>query len=181
MRDILRGLNIYLIGMMGAGKSTVGKLLAKKLAYRFIDTDTIIETVSKKSINEIFAEEGEASFRQLETDVLMQVSAYIRTVISTGGGIILHQENWSYLRDGMIIWLDVPTEVLVKRLAQDKTRPLLQAQDLQEKLTNIKQERESLYQQADITIQVTEADQASDIAQRILEQIPGKIKPPLNL
>ena len=85
MENILRGLNVYLIGMMGSGKTTVGKLLAEKLHYRFLDTDSIIEKVSQKTINQIFAEEGEASFRQLESDVLKEVSAYIRTVIATGG------------------------------------------------------------------------------------------------
>ena len=180
MKDILRGLNVYLIGMMGAGKTTVGELLAQKLQYRFLDIDNIIETVSKKSINEIFAEAGEEGFRQLETEVLMQVSAYIRTVISTGGGIILRQENWSYLQEGMVIYLDVPVELLVKRLAHDQTRPLLQNEDLTEKLTKLKTVREALYQQADITIPVTEKDQTTDIVAEIIAKIPTKIKPPFN-
>ena len=181
MKDILRGLNIYLIGMMGAGKTTVGKLLAEKLQYRFIDTDNIIETVSQKSINQIFAEEGESAFRQLETDVLVQVSAYLRTVIATGGGIVLRQNNWSYLQEGMVIYLDVPVDLLVKRLANDNIRPLLQAEDLTEKLSKLQQERETLYKQADITISVTAKDQATDIVEEIIAQIPSKIKPPFNL
>ncbi len=180
MKDILRGLNIYLIGMMGAGKTTVGELLAKKLQYRFIDTDGIIETVSQKSINEIFTQEGEQGFRQLETQVLDQVSAYLRTVISTGGGIILRQENWSYLQNGMVIYLDVPVALLVKRLAEDQTRPLLQAENLTEKLTKLGKERQSLYQQADITISITERDQVADIVEQIIAKIPSKIKPPFN-
>ena len=180
MKDILRGLNIYLIGMMGAGKTTVGKLLAEKLQYRFIDTDNIIETVSQKSINQIFAEEGESTFRQLETDVLVQVSPYLRTVIATGGGIVLRKNNWSYLQEGMVIYLDVPVDLLVKRLANDNIRPLLQAEDLTTKLTKLLQERESLYKQADITICVTAKDPITDIVEEIITQIPSKIKPPFN-
>jgi shikimate kinase len=181
MKDLLRGLNIYLIGMMGAGKTTVGKLLAEKLQYRFIDTDNIIEAVSQKSINQIFAEEGESVFRQLETDVLVQVSAYLRTVIATGGGIVLRSNNWSYLQEGMVIYLDVPVDLLVKRLADDQTRPLLQTEDFTTKLTKLQKERESLYQQADLTISVTATDQATDIVEKIIAEIPSKIKPPFSL
>jgi shikimate kinase len=180
MKNLLRGLNIYLIGMMGAGKTTVGQLLAEKLQYRFIDIDNVIETVSHKTINQIFAQEGESAFRQLETDVLVQVSAYLRTVIATGGGIILRQNNWSYLQEGLVIYLDVPVELLVSRLANDQTRPLLQTGDLTSKLTKIKQERECLYQQADIRIPITAENQVADIVAEIIAQIPSKIKPSWN-
>ncbi|NCO75878.1 MAG: shikimate kinase [Cyanobacteria bacterium] len=180
MENILRGLNVYLIGMMGSGKTTVGKLLAEKLQYRFLDTDSIIETVSQKTINEIFALEGEEGFRRLESNVLQQVSPYIRTVIATGGGIILRQENWGYLREGMVIWLDTPVEVLVKRLTDDHTRPLLQNQDLMVKLTNLKQQREFLYRQADITISFTENDTPSDIVEKLLTEIPFHLKAEFN-
>lgn len=178
--DILRGLNVYLIGMMGSGKTTVGQLLAQKLHYRFLDTDEIIETISHKTITQIFVQEGEASFRQLETDVLKEVSAYTRTVIATGGGIILRQDNWSHLRDGMVIWLDAPIDVLTHRLAQDNTRPLLQEEDLTVKLTDLKQEREFLYQQADITISVLDRDTPQDIVHKILLEIPHHVKPKFN-
>jgi shikimate kinase len=178
--DILRGLNVYLIGMMGSGKTTLGELLAKKLHYRFLDTDAIIETLSHKTITQIFAEEGEASFRTLESDVLKEVSAYTRTVIATGGGIILCQDNWSHLRDGMVIWLDVPIHILTKRLAQDKTRPLLQEGDLTVKLTDLRQQRQYLYQQADIIITVFDRDTPEDIVNKILTEIPHHVKPEFN-
>jgi shikimate kinase len=178
--DILRGLNVYLIGMMGSGKTTLGELLAKKLHYRFLDTDAIIETLSQKTITQIFAEEGEASFRTLERDVLKEVSAYTRTVIATGGGIILSQDNWSHLRDGMVIWLDVSIDILTQRLAHDKTRPLLQKEDLTTKLTDLRQQRQYLYQQADITITVFDRDTPEDIINKILTEIPHHIKPEFN-
>lgn len=176
MKELLKGLNIYLIGMMGSGKTTVGELLAKELEYRFLDTDAIISAVSEKSINQIFAEDGEDEFRQLESDVLQEVSAYLYTVIATGGGIILRQQNWSHLRDGMVVWLNVPINVLVQRLKDDDTRPLLKREELQTKLTSLYQQRKSLYQQADITIEVEENDNPNDIVKKIIVEIPHKIK-----
>ncbi len=176
MKDLLRGLNIYIIGMMGAGKTTVGKLLAHKLEYRFLDTDSIIEAVTKKNINQIFAEEGETSFRNLEGSVLNQVSCYVHTVISTGGGIVLKQENWGHLREGMIIWLDVPVDVLVERLKHDNTRPLLKETDLKAKLNDLLNQRKSLYQQADIVISITKHHNTEDIVEEIIKVIPTKIK-----
>ncbi len=176
MENILRSLNVYLIGMMGSGKTTVGKLLAEKLQYRFLDTDSLIENVTHKTINQIFAEEGETYFRELESQILAEVSTYIRSVIATGGGIVLKQENWSYLHHGMIIWLDTPVEVLVKRLAEDETRPLLQQGDLSDKLTNIIAQRQSLYQQADINISVKSNQTPNDIVEQIIKLIPSKLK-----
>lgn len=180
MENILRGLNVYLIGMMGSGKSTVGKLLAEKLHYRFLDTDSIIEKITQKTINQIFAEEGEASFRKLESDILREVSAYTRTVVATGGGIILSQDNWSHLRDGMVIWLDAPVHLLVKRLIGDDTRPLLSQEDSTVKLTDLLQQRKSLYRQGDITISVNNDDTPEDIVEKLLKEIPLHIKPEFN-
>lgn len=176
MKKLLKGLNIYLIGLMGSGKTTVGELLAKELEYRFLDTDAIITAVAEKSINQIFAEDGEMEFRQLESDVLQQVSAYLYTVIATGGGIILRQENWSHLRDGMVIWLDVPVNILVQRLKHDDTRPLLKTEKLETKLSSLYQERKRLYQQADIIIEMGENDSPEDIVKKIISTIPSKIK-----
>lgn len=180
MENILKGLNVYLIGMMGSGKTTVGKLLAKRLQYRFLDTDCLIENVTHKTINQIFAEEGETYFRQLENRILAEVSTYIRCVIATGGGIILKQENWSYLHHGMIIWLDTPAEVLVQRLAEDQTRPLLQKGDLLDKLTNLIAQRQSLYQQADLTITIKSHQTPNEILEQIMQLIPSKLKPEID-
>ncbi|NER06556.1 MAG: shikimate kinase, partial [Okeania sp. SIO3C4] len=111
-KKLLQGVNLYLVGMMGAGKTTVGELLAKDLGYRFLDMDSLISQVAGKSINEIFADRGEAGFRQLETNVLAEVSSYKNLTIATGGGIVINPFNWSYLQHGIVVWLDVPIEVL---------------------------------------------------------------------
>ena len=175
--SLLQGVNLYLIGMMGAGKTTVGQLLANHLGYRFLDTDDVITQSAGRSINQLFAEEGEAAFRQLESDVLAQVCAYTRLTIATGGGIVLRQENWSYLHHGLVVWLDVPVELLYTRLAEDTTRPLLQDSDPQGKLRSLLEQRTPLYSQADLKITVRAEETPEEIAHRVMEAIPNVLKP----
>lgn len=170
MNNLLQGVSVYLIGMMGAGKTTVGQQLAKDLNYRFIDTDSTIEQIADKPITEIFKDEGEAYFRSLETQVLSQLSVYTRSVISTGGGIIGQQINWSYLRDGLVVWLDVDLEILKKRLAKDETRPLA------DKLESLLETRRPLYAQADITISIASNISPEEISAQILAAIPSVLK-----
>ncbi|MEC4983109.1 MAG: shikimate kinase [Oscillatoria sp. PMC 1068.18] len=177
MRDLLQGLNVFLIGMMGTGKTTVGQVLAKQLGYRFFDTDILLERVAGKTINEIFAEEGEEKFRDLESKILQELSAYTRSAIATGGGIILRRQNWSYLHHGLIVWLDVPTEILLERLREDKTRPLLQQADLASKLESLLEQRISLYAQADLHISITREQTPEEIADAIASKIPTVLKP----
>ncbi len=177
--NLLKGVNLYLVGMMGSGKTTVGGLIATELGYGFVDTDAIIAQVTKQSINQLFAEVGEAEFRQIESQVLAQVCAYTNLAIATGGGIVTQQKNWSYLHYGLIVWLDVSVEVLYERLKADTTRPLLQTTDLLGKLQNIFQQRQPLYSQADLHIRVSEQETESQIASRVMEQIPTVLKPNL--
>lgn len=177
--NLLKGVNLYLVGMMGSGKTTVGGLIATELGYGFVDTDAIIAQVTKQSINQLFTEVGEAEFRQIESQVLAQVCAYTNLAIATGGGIVTQQKNWSYLHYGLIVWLDVPVEVLYERLKADTTRPLLQTTDLLGKLQNIFQQRQPLYSQADLHIRVSEEETESQIARRVMEQIPTVLKPDL--
>nr|WP_225225644.1 shikimate kinase [Komarekiella delphini-convector] len=163
--------------MMGAGKTTVGRLLAKHLGYGFVDTDDVIIKAAGKSINQLFAQEGEAGFRQLESDVLAQICAYTKLTIATGGGIVLRQENWGYLHHGLIVWLDVPIELLYSRLAEDTTRPLLQDADPKGKLRSLLEQRTPLYSQADLRITVQEEETPEEITKRVLEAIPSVLKP----
>ncbi|MEC4893756.1 MAG: shikimate kinase [Oscillatoria sp. PMC 1051.18] len=177
MTNLLQGLNVFIIGMMGTGKTTVGQVLAKQLGYRFFDTDVLIERVVGKTINEIFAVEGEKKFRDLESKVLEELSAYTKSAIATGGGIILRRKNWSYLHHGLIVWLDAPREILLERLAGDNTRPLLQQPDPGSKLQSLLEERIPLYAQADLHIPITSEQTPEEIACAIVSKIPTVLKP----
>ncbi len=180
---MLKGVNIYLIGMMGAGKSTIGCLLAQQLGYQFFDTDSVIEQAAGQPITQIFAESGEETFRQLETQVLSQLSPYTRLAIATGGGIVLKPENWSYLRHGIVVWLDVSIEQLHQRLQHDTSRPILQDQnaELKEKLRSLSEHRHSLYSQADIRVTVLADESETQVAIRILEEIAQKCQEKLQI
>jgi shikimate kinase len=176
----LQGLNIYLIGMMGSGKSTIGPLLAKHLGYSFLDTDTTIEQLVGQSVTEIFQTVGETEFRQIETQVLAEVSAHLRLVVATGGGIAIERENWNHLHQGLVIWLDPQVDILVERLQDDTTRPLLaNSADLQSKLATMLAERQDRYSEADIQISIDQNLTTEEIIDRILAAIPKVLKAPL--
>lgn len=173
----LQGLNIYLIGMMGVGKSTIGKLLAKQLEYRFLDTDTTIEQLTQQSVTQLFNTAGEDEFRQLETRILAEVSAYTRTIVATGGGIAIKLDNWNHLQQGLVIWLDADVDTLVKRLKYDRTRPLLDTPgDLAPKLAQILAARRDRYAAADLRIEITADRSPSEIVELILTAIPTVLK-----
>jgi shikimate kinase len=174
--DLLKGINIFLIGLMGTGKTTVGDVLAKKLGYTFVDTDALIEKIAGKTINEIFADDGEDHFRQLEAQVLSELSAYTKLTIATGGGIVLRQFNWSYLHHGLVVWLDAPVEVLIARLQNDTTRPLLQGANPAQALQKLLDERLRRYAEADLHIHVTATDTPEQLASRIIAEIPDVLK-----
>ena len=153
LQAALRGTSIYLVGMMGAGKTTVGRELANQLGYRFLDTDTSIEAIAKTTIPDIFAQQGETAFRDLESQVLQELSQYPRMVIATGGGIVVRQTNWRDLRNGIVVWLDVPAAILVDRLKADETpRPLLQTDDPVATLNDLLEQRRSRYALADVCV-----------------------------
>ena len=176
----LQGLNIYLIGMMGSGKSTIGPLLATQLGYSFLDTDTTIEKLVGQNVTEIFQTVGESEFRQIETQVLAEVSAHIRLVVATGGGIAIERENWNHLHQGLVIWLDPPVDLLVKRLQDDTSRPLLATgDDLRTKLTTLLAERRHRYAEADIQIPITDNIASEEIVEQILKAIPTVLKTPV--
>jgi shikimate kinase len=176
----LQGLNLYLIGMMGSGKSTVGKLIAERLDYRFIDTDVAIEKICGQAVAEIFQTAGEEEFRQLETQVLADISAYTRLVVATGGGIAIKRENWNHLQQGLVVWLDVSVDVLVERLREDATRPILldtPEPELHTKLSQILNQRRDRYAAADLRISIPTETPPSEIIDRIFAAIPTVLKP----
>jgi shikimate kinase len=172
----LQGLNLYLVGMMGAGKSAVGHPLADALGYRFVDADTVLEGAAGRTIPEIFASEGEAEFRQLETAVLGQISGWHSLVVATGGGVVTRPENWGHMRQGVVVWLDAPAELLLARLHSDTTpRPLLQADDPASRLQQLLAARQPLYAQADLHIR-QQHEQPAQVAQLVLEALPGILR-----
>ena len=181
VQEQLQGLSIFLIGMMGAGKSSVGQLLAQVLGYQFFDTDRVIEQAAGCSIAEIFERDGEAGFRALETQVLAELAGYRRLVIATGGGIVTRPMNWSHLRHGMVVWLDVPAAELVERLQRDPltaSRPLLQTDDPTATLEQLLGDRRELYAQADIQVTPEPGETAGRTAERVLGLLPTMIKEP---
>jgi len=138
--------NVILIGFMGSGKSSVGKLLADKLQCKFIDMDDEIEIGEKKSINEIFDEYGEDHFREIETSYLEKLLTKKNKVIATGGGVILKEENISILqRIGTVIFLHTKYEALLKNLEGDTNRPLLQKDNAEQVIKNLLNKREPIY------------------------------------
>ncbi|MFN3680221.1 shikimate kinase [Thermosynechococcus sp.] len=177
LQERLGGVNIYLVGMMGAGKTTTGRLLAQRLGYAFVDTDAVIAEFCQRPIREIFAQEGESTFRELEQQVLAQVSSYHHLVVATGGGIVLNPMNWSYLRHGIVVWLSVPLAVLCQRLRHDQERPLLQEQTLEERLGELLETRQHLYAQADLELNITAKDTPETVCDRLWETLPHILKP----
>ncbi|XP_020206867.1 shikimate kinase 1, chloroplastic [Cajanus cajan] len=124
----LNGRCIYLVGMMGSGKTTVGKIMSQVLGYSFCDSDALVEEeVGGNSVADIFKSHGEPFFRNKETEVLCKLSQMHRLVISTGGGAVTRPINWKYMHKGVSVWLDVPVEALAQRIAAVGTnsRPLL--------------------------------------------------------
>lgn len=167
----LAGVNLYLVGLMGSGKSKVGDILARRMgAYNFLDTDDIIEKASGMKIPDIFAAEGEEGFRQVEAQVLDSVYPYVRCVISTGGGIVCKRENWSKLHTGLVVWLDVPPDTIIKRI-EGTDRPLLQTSNPLETLQNILNDRREMYGQADLRIEIPCELNEHDVADLVVRSL----------
>jgi len=146
--------NIFLVGPMGAGKSTIGRALALQLGKRFVDCDHEIEHRTGARIPLIFEIEGEEGFRRRESLVLDELTRDTGIVLATGGGAVLAAENRAALAArGVVIYLHAPIEVLVKRTAHDRNRPLLTNVDRRAKLTELMRVREPLYREvADIVV-----------------------------
>jgi len=144
--------NIILIGMPGSGKTTIGKLLSKKLNYNFLDTDLLIEEKEKLTVSEIFNLKGEAYFRDCEKELIKELINESRTVIATGGGMPVYFDNITQLKkSGIVIYLRVPLEEIYKRTKEGEVRPLLKHNSLN-KLKEIFNQREGCYLKADLII-----------------------------
>ena len=173
LKEKLGGRNIFLIGMMGSGKSQTGPDLAKMINYAFVDTDDVIEKASKQSIADIFEKDGETGFRDLEKQVLKEISQHHSLVIATGGGLITVSENWGILHQGIVIWLDLDLKRSIKRIeSDDKKRPLLMENDLSKTFSEIYENRKPLYLESDLRIEVKDQS-PSEVASLIMESLPS--------
>ncbi len=165
-------MNVYLIGPMGAGKSTIGRLLAQELNLTFYDSDKVIEDRSGANIPWIFDVEGEAGFRERETAVIDELTQLQNCVMATGGGAVLREENRQYLQSrGTVVYLQTSIEQQLERTARDRNRPLLQTDDPESVLRKLLDQRDPLYKScADIIIQ-TDKRHPRGVIKEILRQL----------
>ncbi|MFA5494500.1 MAG: shikimate kinase [Porticoccaceae bacterium] len=143
-----QGQNLYLVGPMGVGKTTIGRLIAQKLGKVFIDLDDELELRSGASIPWIFDVEGEEGFRRREAELLREVTAGRDIVLSTGGGVVLSAENRQVLKStGFVVFLNASVEQLHQRTLKDRKRPLLQVPDRRQVIERLKRDRDPLYRE----------------------------------
>ncbi|KAF6265935.1 shikimate kinase-domain-containing protein [Scenedesmus sp. NREL 46B-D3] len=164
LSDQLKGCSIYLIGMMGTGKSTTGKMLANTLKYAFFDTDNVIEMAHPgESVSDIFKKYGEEYFRNCESQVLKELAPYKNLVVATGGGAVSRPKNWSYMHNGIVAWLQGQPDLLARRVVAEgiEKRPLLFGDGVSEdeaysislqKLQQLLADRTKFYENADVTV-----------------------------
>jgi shikimate kinase len=163
--------NIILIGFMGCGKTSVGERLAQQLSYRFWDTDRMIEKDEHDTINHIFALHGEEYFRGKETGLLQELLPELdRVVLSTGGGLPLREQNSMLLKEmGFVVYLKASADTTLKRLAGDRTRPLLQGDDKEKRIESLLNSRTPIYEKAAHKIVITDQKSIYEIATTIME------------
>jgi shikimate kinase len=170
--------NVYLVGLMGAGKTTIAKVLAKRLAYQFVDSDHEIEARTGVSLPTIFEIEGEEGFRKREAQVIEDLSSLHGRVVATGGGAVLRAENRASLQgSGLVIYLNVPLQTLCERTRHDKNRPLLRVSDPLRKLKELHQQRDPLYRSiADLVVSGSRIS-AQSVLQLLLKKLEKPWKP----
>lgn len=172
MSAVGRHANIFLVGMMGAGKTTAGRLLARRLERRFIDSDHEIEARCGVGIPVIFEIEGEVGFREREARAIEEFTAQEGVVLATGGGAVLRAENRSRLAArGTVIYLHAPPEALYRRVRSDRNRPLLATEDPLGRLRELYAVRDPLYREiADLIIE-TGAQSARALSRTLLARV----------
>jgi shikimate kinase len=169
--------NIALIGFMAVGKSAIGRTLAKKLRRRFVDLDRVIERAEGSKVREIFEHKGEAYFRQLEKQALVDVLEENNQVIATGGGVILDDQNLQILREkALIIGLSAEMDVLLARAGDATKRPLLQGSNRREKIEDLLRQRAARYAQAHVTIDTSNLT-VDQVVKKIMGMLEVRKKP----
>lgn len=170
-RHVLSSHNLVLVGLMGAGKSVIGKLLAEQTGLPFVDSDDEIVAAAQMPITEIFESYGEPEFRALEARVVRRVLASGPQIVSTGGGAFMHEQTrQNILQNSLSIWLRADFDVLWNRVAKRTTRPLLQQPNPKQVLKDLMDVRYPVYEQADLTVQSQNVPKY-DVVARVLETI----------
>ncbi len=163
--------NIYFIGFMGTGKTTISKIISQKLNMNWVDLDEMIEERENRTIVDIFRDSGEGYFREVEKGVLKEIAENGNYVVSTGGGIVIFDENVDIMkRSGVMITLVASPEVIYERLKDDQSRPLLQVPDPLSEIKRLMFERAPFYIKGDIIID-TSFDEPEVIVEQILEEL----------
>lgn len=163
---------IVMVGMMGAGKTAVGRALAARLDVPFLDSDAEIETAANMTIPEIFARDGEPFFRDKETQVIRRLLDEERCVLSTGGGAFLSDENRRMITEtGVSVWLNAGLDVLWNRVRHKDTRPLLRTDDPYATLASIYEARVPLYSKADLTVVSDGTSSIEQMVDRVIEAL----------
>jgi len=166
--------NIVLTGFMGTGKTSVAKQLSSMLGMKIVDMDSEIEKTQGKTINDIFAHQGEPFFRDLETEMAQIVSSMEHVIISTGGGVVLRPENIEYLRrNGIVVCLMASANTIMKRTRSSEERPLLKVDDPLAKITEMLDVRKPFYKNADLVID-TEGKSPRQVAEEIIRDLQWK-------
>ena len=165
---------VFLVGPMGAGKTTIGKYLAQHLKLRFADTDTEIEERTGADIPWIFDVEGESGFRDREQQVVEEMTLWDGVVLATGGGVVLRPENRRALAGrGFVVYLYATVDEQVRRTRRDKRRPLLQSGDQEQTLRTLMVERDPLYREIADHIIETDTCSPKTVAQRLVRELQG--------
>jgi shikimate kinase len=171
--------NLALIGFMGTGKSSVGRFVATQLRFDFVDTDELIEAHAGKSITEIFSQDGEPRFRQIEEQIVGELAPRQRTVISTGGGLGASAANVASLKEhALVVCLWASPTSIWQRVQHQSHRPLLQDADPMDKIRALLAEREPTYKQADVLVN-TEMRSIRQVAQHVLHEFHLARYPPV--
>ncbi len=173
--------SVFLVGPMGAGKTTIGRLLAKQLGREFMDSDWYIESQTGADIAWIFAKEGEAGFRIRETRAIDELTKRKHMVLATGGGAVMRAENREFLRQrGIVVYLNAPVDVQMARTAKDKSRPLLQQPNPRKILQELYSARDPLYRQIAHIVLPTGHTYPRHMVNQLLQQLEAFFEPVAN-
>jgi shikimate kinase len=165
----MAGDNIYLVGMMGAGKTTLGRALAQRLRREFVDSDRVLVERTGVPVATIFEIEGEDGFRRRESSLLAELCTRGQCVVATGGGVVLSEENRGLMRaSGTVVYLRARVESLWERTRHDSSRPLLATPDPKARLAEILAERDPLYREAAHLVVDTGAQSATALVNRVV-------------